>query len=158
MSYPLHRRFLLQVGAVLLAGGLLAGGPLAAPALAAPAQAASSLGQRAVTEAAKHKGQAYEYGAAGPTRFDCSGFTLYVFGRLGRSLPHSSSQQYADTRHLAAADKIPGDLVFMRNNSGGITHVGIYAGNNSWWVAPKTGDVVKLQKLYSTNYVVGRVG
>ena len=157
MTYPLHRRVLRPVGAVLLAGGLLAGGPLAAPALAAPAQAAGSLGQRAVSEAAKHRGQPYQYGAAGPTRFDCSGFTLYVFGRLGRSLPRSSSQQYAATKHLAAADKAPGDLLFMRN-SGGITHVGIYAGNNSWWVAPKAGDVVKLQKLYSTNYVVGRVG
>jgi peptidoglycan DL-endopeptidase CwlO len=124
-----------------------------------PAHATYTLGQRAVYEAAKHKGKPYQYGAVGPYRFDCSGFTLYVFGRLGRKLPHSSAQQYnaPGVRHIAKSSKLVGDLVFMRNSSYRITHVGIYAGSNRWWVAPKTGDVVKLQTLYSTNYVVGRV-
>ena len=124
---------------------------------ATPASAAPTLGQKAVYEAARHRGQLYQYGAAGPTRFDCSGFTLYVYGRFGKRLPHSTNQQYAVTTHIAKASKAVGDLVFMRTSSGTLSHVGIYAGSNKWWVAPKTGDVVKLQTLYSSNYVVGRV-
>lgn len=126
---------------------------------AAPAAAAApSLGQRAVTEAARHRGAPYEYGAAGPTRFDCSGLTQYVYGRLGRRLPRTTDQQYAALAHVARGNQAPGDLLFMQGSGGSLTHVGIYAGNNQWWVAPKTGDVVKLQTLYSTGYVVGRVG
>lgn len=125
---------------------------------AGPAAAAPSLGQRAVAEAASHQGKPYRYGAAGPTRFDCSGLTQYVFGRLGRHLPRHTSAQYAATSRVAQADRAPGDLLFMWSSDGSISHVGIYAGGNRWWVAPKTGDVVKLQTLYSNRYVVGRVG
>jgi cell wall-associated NlpC family hydrolase len=124
---------------------------------AAPASAAPTLGQRAVEEAARHKGKPYQYGATGPSRFDCSGFTLYVFSRFGKSLPHSSSQQYAKVHKVAKTQKQVGDLLFMKNSSGRITHVGIWAGSGKWWVAPKSGDVVKLQTVYSSNYVVGRV-
>lgn len=140
--------------ALLLAATLAASGVAVAP----PAQAAT-LGSQVVLEASRHQGQPYVYGAVGPTRFDCSGFTLYVFGRFGRRLPHSSSAQYTATgvRHVAKSSRIVGDLIFMKSSSGRITHVGIYAGSNRWWVAPKTGDHVKLQTLYSTNYVVGRM-
>ncbi len=120
-----------------------------------PADAATTLGQRAVTEASHHRGQPYVYGAAGPTRFDCSGFTLFVYGRLGRPLAHSAATQYGQVRHVARSARRPGDLIFMRNG-GGIGHVGIYAGGDRWWVAPHTGAVVKLQTLYSSDYVVGR--
>ena len=125
---------------------------------AAPASA-TTIGQRAVIEASHHKGQPYVYGAAGPTKFDCSGFTLYVWGRMGKRLPHNAAQQYASSavRHIPKSSKAAGDLVFMKNSSGRITHVGIYASSNRWWVAPKSGDHVKLQTLYSSNYVVARL-
>ena len=127
-------------------------------ATASPASA-ETLGQRAVREASRHNGQPYVYGAAGPSRFDCSGFTLYVWGRMGKRLPHNSSQQYSSSavRHVAKSDRTTGDLIFMKNSSGRITHVGIYVSNNRWWVAPKSGDHVKLQTLYSSNYVVARL-
>lgn len=126
---------------------------------ASPARAATAtLGQRAVAEAAKHKGKPYQYGATGPDRFDCSGYTMYVFSRLGKKIPRTSNEQYTGTRlKVARSAKQTGDLIFMRNSSGRITHVGIYAGSNKWWVSPKSGDVVKLQTLYSTNYSVARV-
>src|SRR5205823_2597228 len=44
--------------------------------------AASSLASRVLQEAARHRGAPYQYGAAGPNTFDCSGFTMYVFGRF----------------------------------------------------------------------------
>ena len=120
---------------------------------------ALTIGQLAVQEASRHQGQPYVYGAAGPTRFDCSGLTLYVWGRFGKRLPHNAAQQYFSSavRHVAASSRALGDLIFMRNSYGQITHVGIYAGSNRWWVAPHTGAYVKLQTLYSSNYVVARL-
>jgi cell wall-associated NlpC family hydrolase len=124
---------------------------------AAPANAAMTTYQyKVLNEAARHKGQPYVYGAAGPTRFDCSGFTLYVFKRLGKSLPHNSSMQYSRVRHIAKTSRRVGDLIFYRNSSGRIYHVGIYAGNNRIWHAPHSGSYVKLAPIYSSNYVVGR--
>jgi cell wall-associated NlpC family hydrolase len=133
----------------------------AAPiAAATPAHAAgTTLGQRALAEAQKHYGQPYKYGAAGPTRFDCSGFTMYVFSRLGRSLPHSSAAQYnaKGVRHIDRKDVRPGDLVFTIR-SGSIRHVAIYAGSNAMWAATETGDVVRKQPLSGRTLVFGRVG
>ena len=125
---------------------------------AKPADAAT-LGQQAVSEASRHQGQPYVYGAAGPTRFDCSGFTMYVYGRLGKHLPHNSAQQYGSSAvfHVAKASKATGDLLFMKNSSGRITHVGIYAGSNQMWAATQTGDVVRQQSLAGRTVVFGRV-
>jgi cell wall-associated NlpC family hydrolase len=127
-------------------------------AVGATPASAYARGDRAVAIAANQKGDPYRYGAVGPNAFDCSGLTKFVYAKLGKYLPHSSKAQYS-TRYvtrLARADKKPGDLVFM-HRSGSIYHVGIYAGSGKWWVAPKTGDVVKLQTLYSSSYYVGRV-
>lgn len=146
---------LVRVPALLLLLTALLGSLLVATA--APASAAPTLGERAVAEAKRHLGKPYSYGATGPSRFDCSGFTLYVFSRFGKRLPHNSAQQYAKVHKVAKSSKRTGDLLFMKNRSGRITHVGIYNGAGKWYVAPKTGDVVKLQSLYSSNYVVGRV-
>jgi peptidoglycan DL-endopeptidase CwlO len=117
---------------------------------------ATTPGASYVQEASRHNGQPYAYGAAGPTRFDCSGFTKYVFGRFGKSLPHSSSAQYGYVQHIAKSSKQVGDILFFRSSSGSITHVGIYAGGSSMWDAPKSGDHVRKRAIYSSNYVVGR--
>jgi cell wall-associated NlpC family hydrolase len=124
---------------------------------ASPAQAATAFQKRVVAEASHHSGAPYKYGAAGPTRFDCSGFTRYVFSRFGKSLPHSSAAQYSAVHHVAKSQMAPGDLIFFRNSSGRINHVAIYAGAGRMWHAPHSGAVVKLAAIYSSNYVVGRV-
>ncbi len=116
----------------------------------------SSAGQRAVQIASQQAGKPYRYGAAGPNAFDCSGLTRYVWGKLGKSLPHSSSSQAGATRRVSNTSKQPGDLIFV-NSGGRITHVGIYAGSGRFWVAPKSGDVVRLQRIYTSSYFVGRV-
>lgn len=124
----------------------------------APAQAAPTLGQRALTEAARHYNKPYQYGAAGPSRFDCSGFTMYVFKRLGRSLPHQSSAQYnaPGVKKVTRSTLRFGDLVFTIRN-GRIGHVGIYAGNNQMWASTQTGDVVRKQSMSNRTLVFGRV-
>ncbi len=118
--------------------------------------AASSRGAAAVREAARHAGQPYRYGAAGPTAFDCSGFVQYVYGRVGVSLPRTSSAQAAAVRRVPQSAKRPGDLIAMRSG-GRVTHVGIYAGANTMWVARHTGTTITRQKLWTSSYTVGRV-
>lgn len=88
-------------------------------------------------EANKYVGYPYVWGGASPeTSFDCSGFVSYVFtnsgvyntGRLGATGLHGLCQT------VSAGEVRPGDLVFFEGTMGdrvdGITHVGIYVGNN----------------------------
>lgn len=133
---------------VALSAGLLA---------SAPGASAAVPGTSVMAEAAKHRGKPYLYGAVGPARFDCSGYVRYVYARMGKKLPRTSRQQYAATRRVAKSDKRVGDLIFTRSRSGRIGHVGIYAGGGRMWASPKSGDVVKLQRIWSSNYAVGRL-
>ena len=115
-----------------------------------------SLADRVLAEARRHAGEPYSYGAAGPHRFDCSGFTMYVFGRFGISLPHNSAQQAAATTRIPDGEKRPGDLIFTYHG-GTIGHVGIYAGGSQMWASVESGDVVRLQSFAGRTYSVGRV-
>ncbi len=75
----------------------------------------------------KFKGVPYRLGANGPHRFDCSGFTSYVFKRFGIELDRSSRGQIFDGVRVKQKDLQPGDLVFFQGRSGrgGVGHVGI---------------------------------
>lgn len=116
----------------------------------------SAFGARIIAEAARHRGKPYRWGGNGPNSFDCSGFTKYVFARNGKTLPRVSRDQQRATARVSTNAKRVGDLVFTWTG-GRVTHVGIYAGGNRMWAAPRTGDVVKLQSIYSRNITVGRV-
>ena len=73
-------------------------------------------------------GVPYLLGASGPERFDCSGFTSYVFREFGYSLPHNSVMQFRESQPVESFSDIrKGDLVFFgaRNNIRSIGHVGI---------------------------------
>jgi len=125
---------------------------------AEPAHAAVSVatGSRAVSVAASRRGAPYVWGASGPTRFDCSGLTKWVYGRVGKNLPRTAAQQYAATAHISARSRRVGDLVFFKSG-GYVYHVGIYAGAGRIWHAPKPGDHVKLATLWTSAVSYGRV-
>lgn len=78
-------------------------------------------------EARSHIGKRYRSGSKGPSSFDCSGFSSYVYRQFGYNLSSSSSAQYYDGEAVEKGDIRPGDLVFFkgRNRKGGIGHVGI---------------------------------
>jgi peptidoglycan DL-endopeptidase CwlO len=106
--------------------------------------------------AAAQSGDSYSYGAAGPDAFDCSGFTQYVFGHVGISLPHSAAQQA--TVATPVSQPQPGDLVFVHNGGGGsIGHVAIYAGGGYWYEASNPSQPVGKHRAWSTNVTFGRV-
>jgi cell wall-associated NlpC family hydrolase len=86
-------------------------------------------------------GVPYVYGGASRSGFDCSGLTMYVYGRLGWSLPHGATDQASRGRRVSLRHLEIGDLVFY-GGSGYYSHVGIYAGQGRVIDAPHTGAVV----------------
>lgn len=87
------------------------------------AHAASSTS--AVDLAEQGIGKAYSWG-----QNDCSGFTMRVFSHFGIQLPHSAAAQAGYGMAVNRSDLQPGDLVFFNTSGSGISHVGIYVGNN----------------------------
>ncbi|WP_432084588.1 C40 family peptidase [Streptomyces sp. WAC 04229] len=131
------------------------GGSVVVPGFSSEAAAASHA-TKALKIAASKKGSPYRWGAVGPRRFDCSGLTLYSFKKAGKKLPRTAAQQYNKTRHISAKKRKAGDLVFFHSGRS-VYHVGIYAGKGKLWHAPKTGDVVRLQKIWTGSVSYGRV-
>ena len=113
--------------------------PTAAPAAAAP----GTTGAAAVALAEEQIGTPYVFGGAAPGGFDCSGLVQWTYAKLGIDLPRHSTEQGAAGVAVSPADARPGDLVYF-DRPGSVDHIGLYAGNGQWVVAPKTGDVVKL--------------
>jgi cell wall-associated NlpC family hydrolase len=111
---------------------------------------ASGRAAAAVQYALAQVGDAYVYGAAGESAFDCSGLTMRAWAQAGVSLPHSSSAQYGSGPHIAASDLQPGDLVFYYSP---ISHVGMYIGNGMIVHAANPGTGVAVSGLYSMPYV-----
>ena len=116
----------------------------------------STFGQRVILEARKHFGARYRWGATGPYQFDCSGFTSYVFRKLGIRLPRVAQDQYYAVRHVSHAAARVGDLIFRYGRGGYIGHVGIYAGRGRMIDAPHSGTVVRMERIRG-RYKVGRV-
>ncbi|MGO1355745.1 C40 family peptidase [Alkalibacterium gilvum] len=93
-------------------------------------------------------GTPYLYGGSTTAAFDCSGFTSYVFNKVGVSLPRSAAGQYAGATKVS--NPRPGDLVFFSNNGSRVTHVGIYVGNGQF-IGSQTSTGVAYTSVH-TNY------
>ncbi|XVV15262.1 C40 family peptidase [Actinoplanes sp. CA-131856] len=116
----------------------------------------SSRGAKVLAEARKHVGKLYLYGAAGPHRFDCSGYTMYVYRKaIGVKLPHKADSQQRYGRGVSKSAKQPGDLLISRRGSYGY-HAAIYAGNGYMYDSPHSGSRISKRKIFSANYVVRR--
>lgn len=115
-------------------------------------------GKVAVLVAKRYQGIRYVAGGTTPrTGFDCSGYTKYVYAQLGISIPRVSRDQYAWSRHISQAQAVPGDLVFFHSSSGRVYHAAIYAGHGYVWHSPHTGTRVRLERIWTSAYYVGRV-
>jgi cell wall-associated NlpC family hydrolase len=102
--------------------------------------------------AAQYQGLPYHYGGTSPsTGFDCSGFTQWVFKQIGISLPRTAEEQRQAVTPVSNPQ--PGDLVFFGAPA---YHMGIYAGNGMMWDSPRTGEVVDLRSIWSSNVTYGR--
>lgn len=115
-----------------------------------PSRGAASFSSNAVVAyASNFLGTPYQYGGNGPSTFDCSGFTCYVFRHFGIGLPRTAAGQQGVGVAVSSANLQPGDLVFFGSPA---HHVGIYVGNGCYIHAPRTGDVVKISPLNRTDF------
>ncbi|MFE2940814.1 C40 family peptidase [Streptomyces sp. NPDC059255] len=146
---------LSRAGAVSALTLATVAGTMLAPGAASEAEAAT-LSVRALKIAESKKGSPYMYGATGPHRFDCSGLTLYSFKKAGKQLARTAQAQYNQTRHISSSSRRKGDLVFFHSGRY-VYHVGIYAGNGRIWHSPKTGSLVRLERIWSRSVLYGRV-
>lgn len=116
----------------------------------------TSKGSQIVEYAKKYLGCKYVYGASGPSTFDCSGFTMYVFKNFGVSLSHSATAQSKVGTYVAKENLQLGDLVFFTDyeTGNGIGHCGIYIGEGNFIHASSgTGYCVKISTLTSGSYL-----
>lgn len=104
-----------------------------------------------VAEAKKYIGVPYVFGGSSPSvGFDCSGFIYYVFNKVGKNIPRTSAEGYY-SRSYFISNPQPGDLVFFENTyKQGISHMGIYLGNNQFIHAG--GDRVQISSLSNSYY------
>lgn len=99
-------------------------------------------------------GVKYQYGGSTTSGFDCSGFTGYVFAKMGLDLSRRSVDQASQGEKVAKADLKAGDLVFFDTtgkNNGSISHVGIYVGDGKFAHA-STRIGVTIDELDSSYY------
>lgn len=88
------------------------------------ASADSPLAMAMVDYASKFIGTRYRSGASGPSAFDCSGFTSYVFKNFGITLSRSSRTQYLEGEKVSIENVKPGDLLFFSSRGSGRGRVG----------------------------------
>ncbi|MFI2105048.1 C40 family peptidase [Isoptericola sp. NPDC019693] len=97
-------------------------------------------------------GARYVSGATGPSAFDCSGFTSYVYKKaIGKNMPRTSSAQKHVGKKVSRKNAKPGDLIWSPG------HVAIYIGNGKQIDAgnPRVG-VVK-RSIWQSNPTFIRV-
>nr|WP_297395777.1 C40 family peptidase [uncultured Peptostreptococcus sp.] len=90
-------------------------------------------GNKVVDYAQKLLGTKYVWGGTSTQGFDCSGFTQYVYKKMGINIPRVSRAQASAGRPVSLSNIKPGDLLYFDTNGSGTTsHVGIYMGNGKF--------------------------
>jgi len=105
--------------------------------------------------ARKYLGKRYVWGATGPYRFDCSGFTSYVCKKNGVSIPRTSINQSKVGKYVSRSNLKAGDLIFFdtsKRRRGYVNHVGIYIGNNKFIHASSAKKKVVVTSLNAPFY------
>lgn len=104
-------------------------------------------------------GTPYLWGGTGTAaqngRFDCSGLTQAAYESVGIDLPRVANDQYNAGPHPSRDELLPGDLVFFSDdltNSRAIRHVGIYVGGGYMIDAPRTGAVIRFDRVDTPDY------
>ena len=118
-----------------------------------------------ILETAKeYLGVQYIWAANGPSAFDCSGYTKYVFKQNGITLPRYSGHQANVGTSIQYDELKKGDLVFFdtaKGFHGKVNHVGIYIGDNKFIHASSARKKVMItsfsqKKFYKNRFLHGQ--
>ena len=93
-------------------------------------------------------GTPYQWGGTAANGFDCSGLIQYAYAQHGIRLPRMSRDQATSGSEVPPVVEAlkPGDiLLFAARPGGGVTHVGMYVGEQKFIHSSNTG--VKLSRL-----------
>ncbi|MBR8643715.1 C40 family peptidase [Streptomyces tuirus] len=126
----------------LMASGALSG-----------ARRPSAEGDRAVRYAVRQLGKPYQWGAEGPTSYDCSGLTSQAWAAAGTPIPRTSQEQWKRLKPVPLSELRPGDLVVYFREA---THVALYLGGGMVVQAPRPGAKVKVSPI-AANPLLGAV-
>lgn len=91
-------------------------------------------------------------------RFDCSGLTQAAYRSVGIELPRVANDQWNAGPHPGRNELLPGDLVFFAHDlkdPRSIHHVGLYVGGGYMIHAPRTGAVIRFEKIDSQPDYIG---
>ncbi len=97
----------------------------------------------------------YTWGGNNKTEgFDCSGLVKYIYANFGYQTPRVSYQQAAYGREVSMSNLQLGDVLYFGNSQ--VSHVGIYAGNNTMLHAPRPGQFVEIRDIswHVNNYEI----
>lgn len=113
-------------------------------------------GPNVVNTSKRYLGVPYVWGGTDPnTGLDCSGLVQRAYADLGVKVPRVAADQARQGTPVASlAQAKPGDLVAFGTP---VDHIGIYAGDNKMVVAPKRGDVVKVQEITRPATAIRRI-
>ena len=145
---------MIYVGQKLVLSGKSATKPVAKPSTPVKENDGNLIGSSAFTnkliaESKKVLGVKYVFGGTTVKGFDCSGFIYYAFNQAGYKINRQSAAGYYDRSYYVDKPQ-PGDLVFFENTyKKGISHLGIYLGNNEFINADNSGvRIVSLNNSY----------
>lgn len=101
-----------------------------------------------IAEGKSYLGVPYLYAGTTPDGFDCSGFLVFIFNKVGIELPRTAATQFQAGVPVEKSALVPGDLVFFEKtyDKDGITHSGMYIGDNQF-ISATTSKGVKIDAL-----------
>jgi cell wall-associated NlpC family hydrolase len=85
-----------------------------------------------INRARSFVGVKYRWGGEGPSGFDCSGFTTYLYKEAGLNIPHNAQKQSQLGKHVNMSEAKPGDLIFFGKSYGSsynVSHTGMVYSN-----------------------------
>jgi len=109
-------------------------------------------------------GTPYVWGATGPNKFDCSGFTQWVYRDAGINIPRVSRDQARVGQFVSFNQLQKGDMIFFdthKKRTGQVSHVGIYLGGGNFIHASSAGKSVVIynfdqKPFYKKRFLWGR--
>ncbi len=118
----------------------------------------SSNSNNLIDIALSYQGVPYVFGGKSPSGFDCSGFIWYAFNQSGHNIGYQTAAgYYSSSTKVSDSNLQIGDVVFFSNTyKPGVSHAGIYIGNNQMVHAGSSGiTITSLSNSYWASHFTG---